>query len=815
LETEPAQGVEAQAACFHCGEPCRDDAHRASGHAFCCAGCRTVFELLTENGLDDFYAFGQMSGVKAPDASPAARFHFMDDPAVRRRIIQYTDERLTRVMFRVPAVHCIACVWLLENLFRLRPGIGSTRVNFARKEVSIAFVTGEVQLSEIAALLTSLGYEPDLNLADLDRASARPASRRLWLQMGVAGFAFGNIMLFSVSSYFGLDQFSGPGLKQMFGWISLGLALPVVLYSAADYWKSAWSSARRRCLTIDAPIALGIAAFFLRSAWAVASGEGEGYFDSLTGLVFFLLCGKWFQQKTFDRLAFDRDYKSFFPLSVARRKGAVEERAALSEIEIGDRLALRHGELVPADATLREGAAVIDYSFVTGESDPVEKQAGDYIYAGGRQVGGEIEVQTVKKVSQSYLASLWSQEAFRKETRRTFATLTDRYSRRFTWIILSVACGAGLYWTLRNSSLALPSFTAALIVACPCALALAAPFGLGAGQRLLARRKVFLKDATVIEALAAADTIIFDKTGTLSSPGAASAVFDGGALNEAEARWIFSLARQSMHPHSSRIADALGGKQIPQRVRAFAETPGSGVEGSVANHRLMLGSMAWLEARGVKLPKKRGEPGGAVVGVAVNGEFRGSFVLTNGLRPEVERLLVRLSRRHELALLSGDNERERVRFAALFPAGSDLRFQQTPLDKLNYVKALQAAGRTVVMVGDGLNDAGALKQSDTGVAVMENINAFSPASDVIVEAGALWRLDEAMRLSRATVSIIRMSFLISAAYNVFGLAIAAQGLLAPVVCAILMPLSSVTVVAFACGATTLAAWRIHSRSEAA
>jgi Cu+-exporting ATPase len=215
-------------------------------------------------------------------------------------------------------------------------------------------------------------------------------------------------MLLSVSSYLGLDAGNGQSLRRLFGCVSFILAVPVLIYSAADYWRAAWLSLRRRAVTIEVPIAAGLVAFFAQSVLEVVSGRGSGYFDSLTGLVFFLLCGKWFQQKTFERLAFDRDYKSFFPLSVTREDQSGENHVALSQVVVGDRLILRNGELIPADARLVSGQAVIDYSFVTGEAEPVDKSEGDYLYAGGRQVGQAIAVETVKPVSQSYLTSLWN-----------------------------------------------------------------------------------------------------------------------------------------------------------------------------------------------------------------------------------------------------------------------------------------------------------------------------------------------------------------------------------------------------------------------
>ena len=837
-----ARAAETHPLCYHCGTPCRTGGFVQAEKAFCCRGCLTVFELLTENGLTDFYKLNEFAGVRVKGTPRNDQFQFLDEPAVRERLVDFAGPTLTRITLHIPAIHCIACVWLLENLFRLQPGIGQSQVNFPRKEVAIAFHPGQVKLSQVVALLASLGYEPELKLSALDAKPRSRTARRLWMQLGIAGFAFGNIMLFSVSDYFGLDAFAGPGFRRMVGIISLILALPVVIYSALDYWRAAWTSLRQRLLNIDVPIAAGIAAIFAQSCYEVFAGRGNGYFDSLCGLIFFLLCGRLFQQKTFDRLAFDRDYKSFFPLAVTRRgsrresapnSGAngqsrlasaatrfQEEQVSLSQLGVSDRLVIRNGELIPADARLVEGPALIDYSFVTGESEPVAKQADDYLYAGGRQMGGAIEVEMVKAVSQSYLTSLWNQDAFRKDKGAALNTLTNQYSQRFTkWVIL-IAIGAAIFWAFVNPAIALKAFTSVLIVACPCALALAAPFALGTAQRVLAGRNVFLKNPYVLETLAQVDAVVFDKTGTLTAAGAGGATWQGAALTETEERWLYSMTRHSTHPLPVRIGEAIARNHFPEPVRSFLETTGCGMEGSVAGHEIWMGSQTWLASHGV-LCSHRGneadpltplspppsgggvEKAGSIVHVAVDGKYRGYFVLASELRPETRRLMSGLEAWVQVALLSGDNARERNRFAALLGEGTALRFNQSPLDKLNFIKRWQEARRTVMMVGDGLNDAGALRQSDVGVAVVENVSAFSPASDVILAAGMVARTPEVLRYARQSVWVVQAAFLISALYNVLGIAIAASGNLSPVVCAILMPVSSVTVVTFACGA---AAW---------
>ncbi|HTY86467.1 MAG TPA: heavy metal translocating P-type ATPase metal-binding domain-containing protein [Candidatus Acidoferrum sp.] len=814
--------------CFHCGEPCAGDAFAQDGKPFCCLGCQTVFHLLQENGLGQFYELNAAPGTRIRATTVAARYAFLDDPVVREKLLDYADDQRARVTLRLPAIHCVACVWLLENLFKLHPGIGRSVVNFTRREATITFAPDRIKLGELAALLASIGYEPELTCAETEAPRPSLVRKKQWLQIGLAAFAFGNIMLMSVPVYLGLDRFNGPWFRVLAGWLSLAMALPVVTYSASDFWRSAWWSLRQRRLTLDVPIALGLAAIYGQSFFEVLAHRGPGYCDSLTGLILFLLCGRVFQQKTHERLIFDRDYKGFFPLAVIRKTPAGEESVPISRLQPGDRLVLRHGELLPADAKLVGGDAWLDYSFVTGEAEPVRCAPGSHLYAGGRQIGGRIEVETVRPVVQSRLAALWDNEAFRKRRDDDLDSLTNRYSRRFTKLVIGLALAAAVFWLFHDAAKALPVFTAVLIVACPCALALAAPLTHGTAQRVLARLNLFLKNARVIERLAQVDTIVLDKTGTLTTADASGVAFisaEGGVrkadLSVEERQWIGSLARHSTHPNSIRIAKSLA--VAPRPVSGFQEISGGGIAGEVAGHEIRLGSMAWLEKCGVSGRNRSNPEGspsaattlpvGSHTGIAIDGVWRGGFQLENALRPEVEKLVARLGSRFELALLSGDNEREAARFRALFGERATLRFNRSPADKLEFIRELQHGGRRVMMVGDGLNDAGALRQADVGVAVVESLGAFSPASDVILDALQLPRLAEVLAFSRQAARVVRLGFVISALYNLAGLSIAAAGLLAPMVCAVLMPLSSATVLAFACGMTAWSGRRIFALSK--
>ncbi len=791
-----APGADVNQPCFHCGLPCADTSISLAEKSFCCAGCKTVFEILDAGGLQQFYELDRAPGVRPADEQGTDRFAFLNDAELRATLLEFTDGQHARVTFHAPTIHCAACVWLLENLFKLHPGIGRSEVNFPRRRVSIQFDETKLTLSELAHLLASLGYAPSLNLGTPEESSKDPVARGLLMRLGVAGFAAGNIMLLSVASYFGLSPASEGFIQRAFGGISLALALPVLLYSASGYWASAWRSIRGRVLTIDFPIALGIAALFLQSLWDIAMQQGEGYLDSFAGLVFLLLCGKWFQRKTYERLSFERDYKSYFPLAVLRKTATGETAVPVARLNVGDRVIIRHGEIIPADSVLISPAASVDYSFVTGESAPLARASGDYLYAGGRQRGGSIEVEIVKVVSQSYLTSLWNSAAFSKSDRPDIATLTHLAGRYFTYAILAIALGTALFWWLYDLSLLARAFCSVLLVACPCALALAGPYTLGSAMRALGRHGFYLRNTHVVEAMARADAVVFDKTGTLTSARSQEVAYQGVPLTDAERAAVVALARHSTHPISRAVA---AGEVSDVAISDFEEVPGRGVQGRAEGRLFQLGSQRWLAARGDGAPSSY---------VAIDGDVRGRFVLKAAYRPAVRRVMESLARRFPLSIISGDGPGEANALEALCGEGVEAKFQQSPFDKLDHVRALQSRGHRVLMVGDGLNDAGALKQSDVGIALTEDVASFTPSCDAILDAQVFGNLPEYLAFSRAALRVLRVAFAISLTYNILAVSIAASGHLSPLISAILMPLSSFTVMGFSVGATHWVARRM-------
>ncbi|MEM1124449.1 MAG: heavy metal translocating P-type ATPase metal-binding domain-containing protein, partial [Bacteroidota bacterium] len=499
--------------CYHCGDPCEKTHVSFMQKDFCCNGCQLVYEILNTNDLGQFYQIEKAAGTSLKGQNKE-QYTYLDDAAIVEKLIDFSNEKITKATFYLPQIHCASCIWLLENLYKLDDGILASKVNFLKKEAYLTFANSATSYRKIVELLASIGYAPTINLSDLNEPKEKVVNKRFYYQLGVAGFAFGNIMLLSLPEYFGLTDTT---FQEVFGYLNILLILPIVFYSGRDYLTAAWQGLRQRRLNIDVPIALGILTLFGRSVFEILTHTGAGYLDSLAGLVFFLLIGKRFQQATYYQLSFERDYKSYFPIAATVLKDGVEYSVALSQLNIGDIILLKNGELIPADGFLKSGKARIDYSFVTGESEPVSKSIGEKLYAGGRQMGGTIQLCVTKKVAQSYLTQLWNEDTFQKnKNTNTTGELANRIGKYFTYVILTIACATLAYWLPKDTATAINAFTAVLIIACPCAVALSIPFTFGNALRLLGRTGFYLKNTNVIEQLNKLDTIVFDKTGTIT-----------------------------------------------------------------------------------------------------------------------------------------------------------------------------------------------------------------------------------------------------------------------------------------------------------
>ncbi len=777
--------------CFHCGEICSDNTIHIDEKVFCCTGCKTVYEILNDNGMCRYYEIDENAGISLR-GRPQAEYAYLDDPDVRSRLIDFSDSKRTKITFYLPQIHCASCIWLLENLYKLSEGVLASKVNFLKKEIYISFDEDLISLRRLVELLASIGYAPAINLSDLDQEDKPVINRSFFYKLGVAGFAFGNIMLLSFPEYLGLEQATDPFYFKLFGYLNILLALPVVFYSGRDYLQSAYLGLRQGTLNIDVPISLGILTLFGRSVFEIMTNSGAGYLDSLAGLVFFLLTGKWFQQRTYHNISFERDYRSYFPIAARKKDGQAETTVSLDRLEAGDVIIIRHGELIPADSLLIRGQGHIDYSFVTGESEPVAVNNGEKVYAGGRQTGATIEVSLTRKVSQSYLTQLWNDEAFTKKQDSRASRLADRIGKIFTIVILLVAGFTLLFWLPRDTATAINAFTAVLIIACPCAVALAIPFIFGNAVRILGRNRFFLKNTQVIEGLREFSATVFDKTGTITRRMNNTVEWVGRPLDATERAALLAVSNQSTHPASRQISQFLREKSGPDEdlpaVSDWEEVVGQGIRGRCQDHTIRLGAFSFLTAP-LTAPPKQGTY------LQIDEEIAGYFQINHAFRSGARQVLNFFRARGPIFLLSGDNDRERPLLEPHF--GDQVYFRQSPHDKLAFVRQLQEKEKQrVLMLGDGLNDAGALQQSNVGIVVAEDTNNFTPACDAIIDAAKMEQLPRFINFARRSVRLVFRAYGLALIYNIIGLSFAVQGALSPIVAAILMPASSISIVLF-------------------
>ncbi len=779
--------------CYHCGDNCKSDRIAIEEKLFCCNGCKTVYEILSQNDMTCYYDFQSNPGAIPLEIE--GKYDYLESVGIQNKLLEFQEDSIHIVNFYIPHIHCSSCIWVLENLHRINPKIISSQVDFPKKEIRVSYNPNKINLKDLVILLNSIGYEPYISLDDVD-AKAKKVDRSLLYKVGIAGFAFGNVMFLSFPEYFEVSEFWLEKYKYVFRYLMLFFSLPVVIYSASGFFISAFIGLKSKILNIDVPIALGISVLFVRSTIEVLFDLGTGFFDSLTGLVFFLLLGKFFQQKTYNFLSFERDYKSYFPIAITRIQNREEETIEIYDIKKGDRLLIRNQELIPVDGILISETATIDYSFVTGESKPVEKNSGNKLFAGGKQIQGAIEMEAVSNVSQSYLTQLWSNDVFQKDKASSFQTITDTISKHFTLIVLLIAFSSGLFWLFYKPEMALNVFTAVLIIVCPCAIALAAPFTLGNMLRIFGKHKMYLKNTKVIEKLSKITTTIFDKTGTLTTNRKSEVVYKGNELNPSQLVTLKSVFRTSNHPLSRKIYDEIKETELLP-VFNFKESIGKGVEAVVEKTKVKLGSESFVKQEVKSLNFDTS------VHVSLDNKYQGKFTLKNKYRKGVEGVFYKLNQFYKTILLSGDNEGEKPFLKTILPNNTKMYFHQKPQSKLDFVAQLQQENQKVLMVGDGLNDSGAFAQSDVGMAISEDINVFSPACDAIVDATVFDKIPLLLQLSKKSVQIIKYAFVLSFFYNVTGLYFAVTGQLLPVVAAILMPLSSISIVAFTTFATNL------------
>ncbi len=767
--------------CYHCGEICQSGTLEQDGLQFCCHGCLTVYELLGEGDLCNYYTLQDAPGRKTEDVV-SEKFLILDDPKIADSFILYQDEANRQVRFYIPYMHCSSCIYLLQNLHKLNSHIEYSVVDFNKKTVLIRYQKSELKLSQLAQLLASLGYAPMLSRPEeTKKKSPRPRV----LEIGLAGFCFGNIMLFTFPEYLGLNLSGSNSWMMFFRYLSLVLSLPVMLFSAREFCIQAWAGLRYRSLNINIPVVIALIVIFGRSLFEVFTHTGAGYFDSLTGLVFFMLVGRYVQDRTIGSLDHDRDFRSYFPMAMQVERQGTEVVESLDEIRPGDILTIHDGDVLPMDGVLLSESLEVDYSFLTGENLPRHISKNEKIYAGGKSRSSIARYRVTKAFSQTQFASLWQNSVF-QDSQQDNQDFLDKLSWYFTAVVLVISFGAFGYWQcVGQSTRAWDALSTALIVACPCALLLSATFARGFVMQRLYKKQVYLKSPDVLEKLRKISAVVFDKTGTLTEIDQNSISYLGRTLSADNKKLIVSLMQKSHHPLGQILGSMMQSDVAPLAVESIKETEQS-IEGWILEKHVSIGTPKYLNVE----PKSAT---GLEIVLLVDGTELGRFLIKNKYKQGIPEMFESL-KNYKLYVLSGDREANRAQLMTDQIFTGEAYFDLTAQQKLDFVKQLETEHPSMV-IGDGVNDAGALKQASVGVAVVEDDYTFSPANDIMLQDFGIKNLLQLLQMGKNTRRIMALTFVYSLLYNTAGLSFALRGELTPVLAAVLMPASSLGIIA--------------------
>lgn len=800
--------------CLHCGAPTQgiSIANASEKLLFCCQGCRTAFELIADLQNESCPLPERKEGRAISEV-----YASLDQSAVALRlpIVRHADG-IASISFHIPSMSCAACVRHLNALHTHVKGIERCAVDFPTKSLSVWYNPDGISIGWVAQTLAWEGYPPDLSALATkggdassqasDNASRyQKANRQTIGRLVVAGFAAGNTMMLSFPQYLGLTGHElsvyGPLLERL----TIGLSALVLVYAAGPWFKAAYQSLAKGRLSVDFPIALAILTLFLRSIYDIWMGTSPGFLDSMCGLVFLLLIGKWLQGRYYQKLEFEHEYRSFFPLTFKRRAAiGAWETALFTDLRKGDSIRLRASEIIPADGVvIEETDARVETSFLTGESDWRKVQPGTELKAGSRVMQGLIQLQLQHSPETSYMSRLWNESAEHGEISKAAPSrFEDLFVKYFTAITLIIAGVTFAFWQWQDASRALEATTAVLMVACPCALTLAMPFASSQAVTLLSYAGLHLKNAKVLERLAHVDYLVFDKTGTLTQDEntPSSLVWHdaqdrtAAPMPQRVADWLRMAAAHSYHPLLQQVLGILGEAEFSQ-VTDFQEIKGQGVQFDSIEGLVKIGQFGFVESRLNK------EVSGSVLAVSLNGRCIGYCTLHQSIRPGVEAMLADWD--VPVMVLTGDHDGGATYLKAALASGpaakipAKIRTRQTPDSKRNWVTSLQEAGYSVLMLGDGANDSPAMKEASVSMAVVNERNSFFPSADAILKGQDLHLLKSWVDFSQGMLKAVKISLVFSLVYNVIGLSWAISGQLKPWLAALFMPLSSLSVVALA------------------
>jgi Cu2+-exporting ATPase len=780
--------------CRHCGLPVPAGLVEDGAELqFCCNGCRVAYEVIHEHGLDGYYDI--KARIEAPEQAAqrsGKSFAEFDDPAFHELYCRAMPSGLATVELYLEGVHCAACVWLVEKLTVVVDGVAEVRLDLGRSLATVTWNPETTPLSEVARFLDSIGYPPHPFRGVEARDMARREERALLIRIAVAGAIAGNVMLIAFALYGGYFHGISDEFRTFFRWVSLALAVPSVTWCATVFYRGAWGALKTRSLHMDLPIAIGILAGFIQGAINTIRGAGEIYFDSVTALIFFLLVGRFLQRRQQIKAASSTELLFSLAPSTARLVDSEGVREVpLEALGPGATVEVRAGDSIPADGAVVEGSSTLDRSLLTGESLPEPVTAGDPVHAGTVNLGSRLLVEvraTGEDTRVGRLMRLVEEGAIR---RAPVVLLADRISGWFVAIVLALAAITVGVWLKLDPERAVEHAVALLIVSCPCALGLATPLAVSAAIGRAARRKILIKGGDALENLARPGHMMLDKTGTLTEGRLAVVRWWGDPEIKAA---VAAIERHSAHPVARALSRVAPEEGQPE-VREVQEVSGAGISGVCDGRELLVASTAHLAEKLGIAAAAFASQGLSPVAVAVDGEVVAVAGIGDPLRSDSASSVAAINGRGwRVGILSGDHPavvRAIASQVGIEPLAA--RGGVSPEEKLDTVRRT-ACDETVAMVGDGVNDAAALAAATVGIGVHGGAEAALAAADVYLARPGLEPVVELLRGARRTLGVIRRNLVFSLAYNLVAVSFAITGHMSPLLAAILMPLSSMTVV---------------------
>jgi Cu2+-exporting ATPase len=776
--------------CFHCGEPIPagvllDAQVNGAAQPVCCIGCHAAAEWIAALGLQDYY---RLRDVPAERAAPCVDYSAWDRAQLQRMYVRERGDGTAEVCVLVQGLRCAACSWLIDRALRELPGVTDVAVNVPAKRVQLVWRTDTTALSALLERLARLGYTPHpLNAEGID-ALNRQETRTALKRLIVAGLGMMQSMMYAVALYAGAFEGMDPVTRDFFRWLGLLVCAPVVLYAGALFFVGAWRELHARRLGMDTPVALAIALVFVASVVETVRGGAQVYFDSASMFVFLLLSARYVEMFGRRRAADIVDALARLQPAIAQRRAPYGiETVGAHELEPGDIVVIENGATIPADGVLLGSASDVDESLLTGESTPRQRRAGDALVAGTILRSGPAELRVVHVGAQTVLSSIVRLVTQAQQQRPRWTQFGDALAARFIAGVLMLTAITAVAWLLIDPAMAFPASLAVLVVSCPCAFALSVPAATTRAIAALARGGVLVLKPDALEKLLALTHVVFDKTGTLTTQRMELVATQPlGRLSASECIALAgALERTSMHPigqairAATQVCDSL-------TVDDARTVTGAGVEGCIEGHRYRIGRADFALAG-----NHHGDDG---VLLADDRGALARFTFREHLRVDAVATLAALrSEGLTLEILSGDDTRAVADAARRLGIGT-FHARVAPAQKLAHLQRLRAAGNTVGMVGDGVNDAPVLAGADVAIALGDGAQLAQSSADIVLAGDRLGALLDARRVARLTMRVLRQNTYWAIVYNFLSIPLAAAGLVPPWLAAIGMSASSLLVV---------------------